>query len=285
MKKFLSIVLVITIILSLSGCNFFKKDLSGEYTIDEYIELIKPAKNAGEKAREDLEYGTDEEKSDAYRTAYIKGMQKIGFKGNEKIIIRGKTSKNIYNIYGKERDVFFFTLYNNDEDYVDIRGNYASCGWLNTLEEGTNIKVKCYVDPEYFILENATILSPQRTEYRPDCRIIVPDTHDKIVGEVVNMYSFTLTEKEIDDHLSESSGNVYFWYSAMRYSDMFIIVEDENEYRVGVFIDSNRLPDVNIGDKVWIKGATYDLEQESDTVPRYFMNCNSLQGNFYVFND
>lgn len=281
MKKFLSIVLVITIILSLSGCNFFKKDLSGEYTIDEYIELIKPAKNAGEKAREDLEYGTDEEKSDAYRTAYIKGMQKIGFKGNEKIIIRGIIDSFI--IYNKKSDVYLFSLYNNDEDYVDIRGNYASCGWLNTLEEGTNIKVECYVDPEYFILVNATILSPQRTEYRPDCRIIVPDTHDIIVGEVVNMYSFTLTDKEIDDRLNESNGSEYFWYLAMRYSDIFIIVEDDNEYRVGVFIDSTRLPDVNIGDKVWIKGATHDTEQESDTVPRYFMYWNTLQKNFYVF--
>ena len=84
-QSFLAVICIIGITTGCSGQS--GKSLSGEYTIDKFVELIKPAEEARKSAGE---YATEEEVQNVSSEAYDKALREIGFKGGEEIIINGK---------------------------------------------------------------------------------------------------------------------------------------------------------------------------------------------------
>lgn len=281
-KKIISILLITTLSLALLSCGVLsKKDLSGEYNIDEFLELIAPADEAASEA---TLYATEDEYTELWSDAYTKAMKKIGFKGGESIVVNGRLlSPSLLSNYAS----IYISPATPDNSTSDYDNSYfALCdadsyGWVIFLEDNTNIKVQMELlvdDGGYFYFSPVEILSPS-FEYASNCHVYEGDKLTAM-GEVIDTFSFTMTKEEIDNAALQARGNDYWWYTAMGSATSYIIIEDDTGTQLGAFVDSQYNKDINIGDKIGCTGNAYYYP--ANGMPDYFMDCTIL-GGYYIF--
>lgn len=286
-KSFISF-LVLGLPLVLCSCSA-KNDLSGSYTIDEFLDLIKPAREAGENAVE--QYATDEEANTQRSAAYYKALHDIGFKDGDSFTVNGKIYL-IYSVNGVANLSICGDSPVDSEnlDFISVDGPVDDLGWAVFLENGTNIKVSFNAvekdDPEnntkplYF--ENAQIISPSPVEYTPDCKVNGRGSSAvTVMGKVIESYTSTLSDKEKEEAMNNSDvmSNEYLWYRTICYTDQYVIIEDDNQNRVGAWISTSLGQKIKVGDKIGAIGFVYEINDSS--LPHYYLDCTT--GKYFVF--
>ena len=127
----------------------------------------------------------------------------------------------------------------------------------------------------------ADILSPSKPEFKADCTNVANETDSIVFGEITNIYTFSLTNEEIEDAKNNATGNALRWYEAMMYADYFIIIQDEAGNQVGAFVNTYGKDDLDFGKKVGCAGTGYRINE--DDLPEYFIDC--MWGGYYIFED
>lgn len=277
-KVFLVIVAVTLIGVILTACGG-GKDLSGDYTIEEFNVLLTPAHEAAEKATS--EYDTDDEKVAKYSAAYQDAVRKSGFKAGQTFTINGR--KSFVSVQDNEMTVFVTDSEHGSS--IAVSGTFEDLGWAAMLERDTNIKISFEVCEEtnengaYLAYEKGKLLSPDKPEFKADCSATNGNTTAQ--GTVVDVYDFKLSKEEIEEK-QNNSFNDFSWYNAMLYSSNYIIIEDNIGRQLGVFIDMEGNQPVNIGDRIGCEGFVWDCSDP--TFPTYFMDC-GLNDSYYVFTE
>lgn len=299
------IITALTVLLLLSGClasqlentldNYNKPGgqsdtLSGNYTIDEFLELIAPA----QQARDDFsEYATTtKEDFDNVARVYADALEKIGFKAGDVITISGKFH-GMFSL--KEYDMASITLTDSThEKKFPIDGVYSKTGWATLLKKYENIKVTFTVGnkinddgTESLTFEDAEVIAPSKIEYASNCS--VSEGKSEIAfGEVVDIYHITYTEEELDKLIEDvkdnpNQNNLYHWYLAEKNCDCFVMIRDEAKNEIGVFIQTIFDGTPKIGDKIGCRGEVY--QRGEGNVKEKFMDSTSLVGGFYIYED
>ena len=170
-KKLFTIMSALMIILALfamTACGIGKQNsLSGEYTIEEWDELMRPV---DETIIEELAKNDDYSEKEIL-TIRTEEAKKLGFKGGEEITVSGLVYA-IIDDYAHDR-IYIQIASNPDSGRFDLGvfGSFEDCLWaVEQLEMGQPITVKFKVSlesfPEYrikaFIFDHAKILSPSR---------------------------------------------------------------------------------------------------------------------------
>ena len=284
-KRIVSALILAMIILALAGCSFVKnmigkKDLSGEYTFEEFYELVGPAEKVLNEA---IDYSNEkelygEEYKEAVKKPYTEKLKEIGFKGNETITLNACAS-GIY--YISEVYLYFYT--NDYSECLNFTCDPEAYDWAVLIKDGEEIQIQFQVledEDGYFYYSKADILSPTKPEYKANCADVADAESAVVYGKVVNIYTFNLTEDEIREARENADGIIYYWYDTMLYSDYFIVLEDDTGNQVGAFVDLKDEKDIDLGDKIGCSGMAYQLSEEG--LPEYFLDC-SLLGGYYVF--
>ncbi len=286
MKRVVAIVTFLAIMVCFVGCSKQEKqdkNLSGSYDIDQFLDLIKPANEARESAAS--EYDTDEEKAEKANKAYQETLEKIGFTEGMQFSVNGKLTMVIPGNNGSAH----ITLSNTDHSgSIPISGTYEDIGWLILLEDDTNIKVDFKVVPFErpdgginLIFGEGQISSPARIDYKSNCDPIDMGADTLAMGEVVEMYEFTMTDKEIEDAMADDPANSS-WYLAMEFSTMLIILQDEEGHQISAFIDTTyNTQTFDIGSKMAVTGYSHELSEDDPELPDMFIDTQI--GGFYVF--
>lgn len=263
-----------------------KKDLGGQYNIEELLTLLKPMLESLEKK---LEYITEDDLPAASKEVVDEGLRELGFIGGEEIILTGKLGLILM---GTDQD--YGALYINTKDGSESLPFTIKKEILRNLvlvEEGSNVKIEFTVkesdEAGHLDFMDVDILYPSAPEYAPDCNI-EGESETLIMGKVVEGYSVNMTKEEANEICDKIAKdvenfdiNLYTWYLNSPRFTHFFVVEDELGNRAGVFLNDRFSEIPEVGNKVGIRGQVKQVETEM-FAGKYL---DTTIGSIYIFNN
>lgn len=274
-KKISLIVSVVLITALLCSCDNNKPGMSGEYNIDEFLEIMKPA-NEFINESYNQEVNDDEQQENSQK--YDQILRDIGFKNEDKITLTGYfdnalTSKDVITILVS--DVV-------GDEFVSIQGKYADVGICYATPENSKITISFEVVEEdidgidYLTFTNGKVLSPDKVEYSPNLDMDKSSYNTIVMGKVSLIDDLVDSEEAWEQW--QETGNEYSY--AASHSNKYVVIDDDAGNRLVTYINMEYGPEIKEGDRISVYGHATDAYRDYKVIDT-FMDAG--WGGYYIF--